>query len=1466
MRRASAHRSRTARAGDERAAPFLTRRRVLAAYAALSYVPLLLTAPGKVAADTKVYLYTDPARLVARAGWLWDPNVAAGTVTHQTIGYLFPMGPYFWLCQNLGIPDWVAQRIWLGTILFSAAAGAAWLLRRVGVSLVGAAVTGVVYMTSPYIIPYFGRTSALLLPWAALPWLTGLLIVALRRGGWRAPVLFGLVLTLVGGTNASSLVFVAIGPALWLPFALWVDREVSVRRSLAVVGRLAITCIPAQLWWLAGLRMQGRYGLPILELTESVQTVAQTSTAPEIGRGMGYWYAYGRDGLSAWTPAATGYTQHLWLIATSFALPSLALVSAVFVRWRHRPYFVSLLVVGLVMGVGTYPYDDPPLFGWLVKTAAARSAAGLALRNTPRAVPLLTLATAALVGVGADAAVRALRQMGRPILARPLVAGLCVLALLNLPSLFAGQTVPKDLRFREELPGYWLDATRALDAEPFDDGRDDTRVLELPGSDFAVYRWGQTQDPITPGLMDRPWAGRELTAYGTPGTVDLLRALDRRIQEGVFDARSIAPIARLLAAGDVLWRSDTQYERYRGPRPRTSWQAITAAPGLDDPVGYGDAVRNTPDPRRPMRDEAELATPTSLEDPPPLATFGVEDAPSIVRAHTAELPLLVSGDGESLVDAAEAGRLQDPGVVLYAASFAADGAALQDALDDGADLLVTDGNRKRAQRWGTVRDNNGFTEQPDSKPLEHDPKDTRLEVFPGQAPESQTVADFEGIADVQASTYGNTVAYAPDSRPFNAVDGDPRTAWQVGGFADVVGERLRITLDEPVTADRINVTQLGGNRFITTLGVKLDGTTVTTADMDDASFSDHGQDIVFDQPHTFRSVELSIEASNVEGLPNYLGWSTAGLREVRVGDMHAEELIRVPTDLLSRSDDHNLSLLLSRWRADPAEPFRADPEPRLLRAIDLPSARTFTLTGEARLEPRADGATIDSVIGRPGTADGYATADGTDFLAASALTRPSSAIDGDPTTAWVPNLGGQIDRRFHVTLPGDTTIDHLDLTVLADGWHSVPTQITLDLDEGSSVVVDLPQIADGDDRDANTTVPVDVPAFTTQGFTVRVTGVRDVSSIEYFSGEPGPLPVGIVDLGIADVRAGPLPAQLPTGCRDDLLTVDGSTVSVRITGTVADAVARQPLAVEPCTPIGELGPGRVVLRSANGIDTGLAIDRLRLESHVVDHAVAAPPAIQSESTGRLSYDVQVSGAENPFWLVLGQSHSDGWEATINGKSLGTSTLVDGYANGWRIDPTEFGESFTVTLRWTPQRVVWAAIIVSALALIALVGAAVVMEVRRRRGAPYVEAIETEPAETEPAALAAPWSVAMPQVRHPAWYGMAFTALAWAGAGVVAGVVVGTLVVVALVVPRGRILAAALVVSAYPVTAAWYVLKQWRNHYSPGVEWPHVFGFTHTLVLSAVLTLGAFTLLDLMPSRRRPSPARERAFASARDES
>jgi len=50
--------------------------------------------------------------------------------------------------------------------------------------------------------------------------------------------------------------------------------------------------------------------------------------------------------------------------------------------------------------------------------------------------------------------------------------------------------------------------------------------------------------------------------------------------------------------------------------------------------------------------------------------------------------------------------------------------------------------------------------------------------------------------------------------------------------------------------------------------------------------------------------------------------------------------------------------------------------------------------------------------------------------------------------------------------------------------------------------------------------------------------------------------------------------------------------------------------------------------------------------------------------------------------VLGQSHSEGWKATVGGDSLGAPRLVDGYANGWLVRPDR--ESFDVVIEWTPR--------------------------------------------------------------------------------------------------------------------------------------------------------------------------------------
>ncbi|MDH5236500.1 MAG: DUF3367 domain-containing protein, partial [Acidimicrobiia bacterium] len=130
----------------------------------ISYVPLLLTDRGQIGADTKPYLYLDPGALLSDSRWMWQPEVGLGSVPHQNIGYLWPMGPYYWVMETLGFPDWVAQRLWIGTTILAAGLGVRYLLRTIGWRNVGVTVALFAYALSPYGLAYFARISALLLP------------------------------------------------------------------------------------------------------------------------------------------------------------------------------------------------------------------------------------------------------------------------------------------------------------------------------------------------------------------------------------------------------------------------------------------------------------------------------------------------------------------------------------------------------------------------------------------------------------------------------------------------------------------------------------------------------------------------------------------------------------------------------------------------------------------------------------------------------------------------------------------------------------------------------------------------------------------------------------------------------------------------------------------------------------------------------------------------------------------------------------------------------------------------------------------------------------------------------------------------------------------------------------------------------------------------------------------------------
>jgi arabinofuranan 3-O-arabinosyltransferase len=1366
-----------------------------AALAAISYLPLLLTAPGQVAADTKAYLYLDPARLLSRAVYLWDQNVAAGTVTHQNIGYLWPMGPWFWAFDRLGAPDWVAQRLWMGTLLFVAGAGIVHLGRTIGPPAPWAWTAGAfAYLLSPYVLDYVSRISVLLLPWAALPWLVALTHLSLVRRRWREPAIFALVVATAGGINATALVLAGLGPALWVVFAVAVHREVTVGDAGRTVLRLGALTVLTNAWWIAGLAVQSGWGLDVLRYTETIETVARSSMSSEVLRGLGYWFFYGTDKLGPWIEPGRTFTERWPVILVGFVLPVAAVASAFVIRWRYRAYAAGLVLIGVAVAVGAFPYRDPSPLGGLFKAFATSSTAGLALRSTARAVPLLVLGLVLLLAAGLAAV-----TTRRPRVGTGLTLAVVLVALAANPALWTGGFVASNLRHPEAVPDYWQQAARWLDAKG-----DATRVLEVPGSDFATYRWGNHVDPITPGLMDRPWLARELIPYGTEASADLLLALDARIQTGTLDPAALAPIARLLGAGDVVVRGDLQYERYRTARPAQVWALLEAA-ALGAPRTFGTPRANLADPALPMRDEIHLQTKAGAVRPP-VGAFPVPEPLPIARTRSASAPLVFEGDGAGLVDAAGAGLLGGDAVILSAPGLAGRPEVLRDALAaPGSRLLVTDTNRTRARRWGTVRDNTGYTERAGETPLVADPSDNRLPLFPDAPASSATTVEQRGVVRVQASAYGNPVSYTPADRPANAFDGDVTTAWSVGALGPVGGQRLLVETNAPITTDHVEVVQSRqGPRHITRLGIRLDGRRVGAVALDDQSFT--GQRLELGSARTFRTLELVIEADSAGRRASYADQNGVGLAEVRVGDVRVDEVVRLPSTLLDRSGHRPLAIVLTRLRANPAEPFARDEERSLVRTFRLPTARTFTLSGIATPVATLPDDRLDALLG--GRVGVVARSSGR--LPGAVGARASAAIDGDPATAWVNHFGEQVGAWLEVERPMATTIDRLDLRAVDDGDHSVPTRLRITNEHG----------------EVRTAAPGEAfPALTGQRFRVTVDAVRPVTTIDWFSQAPIAMPVAIAELGlpVAPAATPPSPA-----CRTDLLAIDGEPVAVRLTDG----------RLEACAPV-ELDRGDHVLRSALGTTSGHDLDQLVLRTDPVPSSTPVADRatdVEVADTGRVSWDLRVTGSR-PTWLVLGQSWSRGWRATVDGRDLGPPVLVDGYANGWLVQPGQ-----TVHLQWTPQRIVWIGLVVSVLGILLCL-----LVLLRSARTPGGATLPWEPG-------GATWRDEPFRSGPPVgWRGVTLACVAvGAGVGLVVhplmGLAVAGAAVLALRWRYGRAAGAAaagLVGAAGLYTAA----KQWRNDFPADFGWTDFFHPAHFLGWSGLALLVVLLVSDALRRRR-----------------
>ncbi|HUJ67488.1 MAG TPA: discoidin domain-containing protein, partial [Acidimicrobiales bacterium] len=786
--------------------------------------------------------------------------------------------------------------------------------------------------------------------------------------------------------------------------------------------------------------------------------------------------------------------------------------------------------------------------------------------------------------------------------------------------------------------------------------------------------------------------------------------------------------------------------------------------------------------------------------------------------------------------------------------------------------------------------------------LGSDPSAYALPVFPGETTADQTVAEVTGIKSVAASEYGSSLSFTPENRPINALDGNISTAWTFGARVPVSDVGLDIDLQQAVTTDHITLTQAQmarPNRRITSVTLRFDGKDPVRVPMNPSSYRQPGQTVTF-PTHTFSQLEVTVNGATGGLDKKYDGLSSVGFAEISIpGVADAAESLRLPTDLLdmagAASLNHPLVILMQRSRV--SAPPRQDPEPDMSRTLSLPSARTFSIGGTAEINAGDSDYLINQLIGvtppGPLPAPGPARAGATTLVAANSSTRldgdrqarANAALDGNASTAWIAETGPQAGEWLSYNFNKPVTLDHLDLQVVNDGRHSLPTRITISSGSQSrTITVPPPPIGTGRAQGSTSTIPVSFPALSGTGIRFTIDSVEQVTAPDYYSTFAGTvdiLPVGIAELGIPGIDEPPVPGELPANCNSGLLKIDGEPVDVEVTGTTADALNGVPLTLSPCgnsTGGIRLSAGSHVIQTSPRLPSGWSIDQLSLESAAgggpwptngTASASSAtgtsasgpaaglgpdggpPPAVHLDNQNRTSWQVTVDGNGQPFWLVLGQSFSTGWTATAKGHTLGSTQLVDGYANGWYVPAGRITGPTVVTITWSPQKVIWVAIAISAGALIVSFLVAVwpdrwVFWLRRRRG----RVPRRDP--SRPRALAprgsspsrASWrAVTARGGTRPGWAAVAVASVGW---GIVAAAVsrpaIGLVAAVAVACgcwwSGGRFAIRLGSLAALLVLVGYNVEQQSAHHYWPDINWPGNLGSANDLAWLALTLVGS----------------------------
>ena len=1074
----------------------------------------VLQSPGRITFDTDLGLALDPGHLLARSAHLWSAENGFGGVGDQTYGFLFPMGPFFWLLEHLGLPVWLVQRLWCAAVLVLAYEGARRLVRRlVTVDGTVTVVAGLAWALSPRLLTVVGPFSSEALPMAVLPWVLLPLVTHAGRDRRRAALLSGVAVLGLGAVNASATLAVLPVPLLYLLSRPWPVRQ---RLQARVWWGLAVVLATA--WWVGPLLFLGRYSPPFTDWVESAATTTGPVGALNALRGATDWVAFVPSGGDGFWPGGwrLAVSTPLVVLTTAVALAGLAGLASR--RLPERRWLLPTALLGFaVLTAGHAARVGSPLDAQLRDLLDGPL---VPFRNIYKfdgvlRLPLL-LGFAHLLDRVRGARVPGLRRLA------PLVAGGLVLATA-VPA-FAGELRPGP-GFRD-VPRWWQQAADAMARTP-------GRTLVLPEATAGRYTWGRTIGEPLEALAHSPWAVRNQVPLTPAGNTRVVDAVERALATGRGSPALAAVLARS-GVSQVLVRNDLDQTEAGSLPPVRVRAALEASPGMALVRSFGPLQQ--PKALFGATVDGGIGIPTH-----PLELWQVE--PAVAGPHAVAVADAVTLDGgpEDLLPLLESGAVTaDQPVVLSA----------QSGGQRTGQQALSDGLQRRERSFGLVHRALGPVLTAD-QPFRQQRAAHDLLPVPG---EPQATAAYDGLTAVTASssaadpdTFGGA---DPAAQPAAALDGSLTTYWRSAPLTRPEGQWLQVVRQSTTDVRTVRVSLVVSGLFgprVTALRVETDSGSLT-------------QPVAATEQPQLLSVpagswrRLRVVVATVAGSPAF---GAVGVRELALPPPRPTRTLVLP-DTLRGDTPPDLAfqngepvppclVVSDGTRCDLSSAEAAD-ERAIDRTFRLPVGGEYTVSGTA-LPGTGGGTLLPQGTGERATASSS--------LDGGLLTGAENVLDGTPR-AWV---AGTFDPRPSLTLtwPTPQTLTRLDLTFPAAA--SRPRQVHLFAPTGTRA---SPVAADGS---------ITFPALTTTTVTLsfpRVTVVRDLSSRTGFVTS---LPVGLAEVTPTDGAPAPddAPVALPCG-KGPSVVVDGVPHRSRLTGTAGAVRRSQPLRWELCDAV-ILGPG-----------------------------------------------------------------------------------------------------------------------------------------------------------------------------------------------------------------------------------------------------------------------------------------------------